>query len=586
MRKSKGLALALAGLIGANAVNISASYLDAQAYREAVQGIYQEDRGIVVENEPMLGYLTYRNASGRTITANYYSAQMTVEKQPYYEQEDRIGYIDELFPSFSYDPRDTTISQIKPGDNIYLHLDKDQNITYISAYNDYVVRYGKVQSLNLGGQNIGTLTLLDDYGRVYTYGVALDVAISKRGTNYSLAQLKNGEWVKLLVAQKILGEGIVEEELVEITVDADTRVISDIYVGTLIGANVYNGTLSLRDGQTLAKAGWGPYNDLVNLSADSRTVEAYVSGNRTSWDYMVRNLSRGGGVVYAAIEQFMGKTSAVKLNFQSQMQRTLPASQVIYSTPGTIRLLSGETLHLAADSIVVKDKRLVDASSIMVGDMVQAVVTGVEKVAVANILPAQTTGSLQIFRGRIKRIATRQTFEVETFSLLEEHLWYFHPSPRTFSLGSYTRFFTEEGLVPKGIEDFLSYGVDSKVDDVYTIIAIGDEARYVVDMPYTRESVTGEVYAVASDAVKIKDVYYYHQNQKRWVQHSRANYGVDLSIAPNTLVIKNGEVIPASKLEVGDKLTVMTKENLRDVAIANGQAENVSLDAYVLVVKE
>ena len=84
------------------------------------------------------------------MTATYYPYDLQVEKQPYYESEDKIGYLDEMFPNFSYDPRDTDISNIKAGDCIYVRKNQEGVITYISAYNDYIMRYGKIISLIQG----------------------------------------------------------------------------------------------------------------------------------------------------------------------------------------------------------------------------------------------------------------------------------------------------------------------------------------------------------------------------------------------------------------------------------------------------
>ena len=58
-------------------------------------------------------------------------------------------------------------------------------------------------------------------------------------------------------------------------------------------------------------------------------------------------------------------------------------------------------MYVAEDAIIVRDQRLVDASNIMVGDTLQAVVTGENKLAVGNIVSDQSTGSLEAFRGKL-----------------------------------------------------------------------------------------------------------------------------------------------------------------------------------------
>lgn len=584
MKKSRAFKCLLLGLalsFTSQSFAYTPPYLTGDEYEEQVSGYLDEDRGIVIENKPELGYLVYRNAKGRKITASYYSSEMVVEKQPYYEEADRIGYIDELFPYFGFDPRDTTIGQIKPGDTIYLERNSDGDITYISAYSDYLVRYGRVQSWDMN-----QLILEDGQGRLYTYAIPMTTPITKAGKPYSLGSLKQGEWVKVLVSQKILGEGIVEEEVLELVVDPDTRVISDVYKGELLSLDQYKNTLNIRNAQRLQKKGWSTYTPITTLGMNPRTMKSYYLGNPVSVDYLARNLAKGGSYVYAAVESFMGKESAVKLNFQSKMQRTLEPSEVIYASPGVIKLLSGEQLFVSDDAIIVRDKRLVGTTGVMVGDTVQAVVTGENKLAVANVLDTQSTGGIQVFRGRIKYIKEYEQFEVETFSLLEDGLWYYHPTPRTFAIDGTTRFYTDEGFMDKGIDSFLGYGESSQLKEVYTIIAVGDQAKMIVDMPYSKEVVEGKVYETADGSIKIKDVTYYNSRYKRWDELSRKNVGATIKIEPNTMILKEGKVVSAKSLEPGDEVTVMLEKSIKGQSKPNADG-NTTYEAsgYLITVR-
>lgn len=122
--------------------------------------------------------------------------------------EDRIGYIDEMFPNFEYDPRDSSITSIQAGDSIYIRLNKNGIATYISAYNDYLVRYGKVISFQYNTGETASLQLQDDQGNVYVYDVGLNTPVTKGSTSTALSAIKTGSWVKVLVCQKILGKAL------------------------------------------------------------------------------------------------------------------------------------------------------------------------------------------------------------------------------------------------------------------------------------------------------------------------------------------------------------------------------------------
>ena len=547
------------------------SYLDKGQYESLESGIIYSDKGIVVENEPSLGYLVYRDGAGNKKTANYYSGELTVEKQPYYEAEDKIGYIDELFPSFQFDSRDTTIENIKPGDNIYIQMDEEGYIQYISAYNDYIVRYGKVHTYNMGADAMRSLVLEDSTGKLYSYSVPSDTPISKASAPYSLGKLKEGEWVRILINQRILGAGQIDEMVEEIVVDPDSRIISGIYRGELVSVNSYQNTLALKNSQVLQKNGWGIYQNINQLRVNPRSVASYYLGNATSFDYIKNRIKSLDGYVYAAVEGFRGKEEAVKLNFQTKKQTTLDTTTVTYASPGVIKLLTGEQIFIADDAIVVRENRLVGPASIMVGDRIQATITGENKLAAAKIMEGVAEGSLEVYRGRIKKINDYFTFEVETFSSLSDGIWYFHPTPHTFSIGANTKFFTDKGIETNGIENFLTYGDNSKESEVYTIVARGGEAVAISQMPYSKEAIKGEVYVTSTGEVKLKDTYYYDSVGKRWSQLSRKNATVTLDIPANALIIKEGQFVSAKSLESGDSLMIMMEESIKD---QNNQAGN------------
>ncbi|OON98897.1 MAG: hypothetical protein ATN35_03130 [Epulopiscium sp. Nele67-Bin004] len=583
----KNLLIGLMGLVGMNAIPTFAVYYTQQEYETILSGIINEDKGIVLENYPELGYLVYKNLSNETITVPYYTNQLVVEKEGIEEIEDRVGYIDELFPYFQFDPRDTTIDNIKPGDNIYLRTDNEGYITYISAYNDYMLRYGKVNTWTIDNGSYGTLVLEDEKGQTYVYQIPLDTPTTKSDRPYSISQLKPGEWVKVLISQRILGAGMVEDIIQEVVIDGDTRVISDVYKGQIMNFGSFDNTVRLAHAQSLMLTGWGPYTDMVTFAGDSKDFNIYIQGKRSSWDYANRYLTGSSMNAYFAVESFMGRESIVKMNVQEGFERVLSPSQIISATPSEIRLLSGETLSMAEDTIVVKDDRLIEPYNIMVGDTIQAVITGDQQVAVANMIPESGTGELQIFRGRIiTQIEDRSSFTVQTFTMLEGSEWYYHPQPRTFAIDYSTLFYGEDGFIENGIEEFISYGENSQISAVYSLVTSGDKAITITNMPYTKESIQGEIYRTDGDDIYLKDVYYYESSINRWYQYSEINSGVYATIQPNSIIVKQGELIPASKLEIGDRLTVMMDTTLDDYRWALGDDFEglVNVEGYIFVV--
>lgn len=561
MLSSLALAFSLTGPLSAT----SQTYLTQEEYNDIVFNNYSEERGIVVENNPELGYLTYKNVRGDEVTVQYYTNQLEVEKQPYYEIEDKIGYLDKLFPYFSYDMRDTEVQNIKAGDCIFVRKTNDNVLTYIGVYNDYLMRYGKVIAFHYNTGNDLSIELEDENGKIYYYDVPNDTPVTKGSQSVNLSQIKEGDWAKVLVCQKPMGAGIIEETLMEIVLDNNTRTISNLYRGQLASIDTYQKLINIKNAQALEKTTWGPYQNLKRFSVDTTGTVAYQNGRQLTIDYMNRYLKNADGYVYIATEDYKGKETAIKLNFQDTYQNTLPATRVISANDTSVKLLSGETLTINGDSIIVRDNRLVGANSIMVGDTLQAVVAGNSQIAVGRISTEPISqGELGIYRGRIKRIDKREEFQVETFSLLTGHLWYYHPTPQTFTLDNRTEFYNEDGLIEDGLETFVDYGAESSMNEVFTVVADGERAYAVLDMPYSTQAVRGEIYNTdEDDLILVKDVYYYNEEQRNWQMYSQKNTGATLNILGNTLIIKNGKVVSKEALEPGDIIRSMVDANLK-----------------------
>ena len=550
--------LALVAFTSTSSVMALPVYLNQEEYTEALSGKLIEDTGIIVENNTNLGYIVYRDRNGTLKKSNYYVEDLEVEKYPYWENYDRIGYIDQLFPNFEFDPMDTTIDKLDVGDSIYIRKDSEGTIKYISATSDYTMRYGKVQ--NISSQYI---TLKDDKGKIYSYHLSMDVVASKGNKVINLSDIKSGDYLKVLVCQRILGAGILEEEVIEVVVDNDNRYIESLYSGNLLSIDSYKNKINFGNTRLLGVNGWLKDKSVNTFDIDNNLTEYWVGNTRVSSNALLRQYK--GSNVYMAIEKYLGKDRVAKLNIQNGREQTLKTSEVMYAAPGTIRLLSGETLNVGLDSIIIRDKKMIGSESILVGDRVQAVVNGDNKLMVAKIDSYENADSLEVFRGRIKNIEDNQTFQVETFSLLEDSEWYFHTQPRTFVIDHTTKFYNASGFVVNGIDAFLDYGENNSLNAVYTILADGDKALAVIDMPYTKESIKGEVYKIEEGKLYIKDISYLDRKTNRWKEYSKKNLGAQIVIQPNTIVTKKGEMISLESIQKGDNITLMTDENIKEL---------------------
>lgn len=535
----------------------------------------KEERAIVTENNTDLGYIKYKNDGGKIVVA-YYDDTIEIEKMPYSESYDRIGYIDQLFPNFEFDSLDGTLEDIKSGDSVYLTKDKDGYISYIRINNDYTMRYGKIQNISNG-----IISLIDDNNKIYTYNLSDSIITSKGNKVININSIKPGEYARVLIEQRLLGAGVIEEEALEIVVDNNSRFIENIYSGEILNVDSYRNVINLNNYSVLGKKKWDTSSKIYQIAINNKMTQIYAGNKLVSTDYVNRYMR--GNKAYIAIENNGGTKKATKINLNSGKETIIPSSEIVYTSPGTIRLLNGETLKIDNSTILIKDKRIVDLGNVFIGDKIKAVVCNSSNLVIADITTNTPSDKMQVFRGRIKEINDSSMFTVETFSMLENNIWYFHTQPRTFSIDKETKVYNESGLVSGGIDNFLTYGENTQSGGTYTIFGVADKAVAIVDMPYTINSLKGEVYKVDTDKVYVKDVQYFDSKQGKWVQHSSKNIGVSVVTKANTLATKNGEIVKTSSLVKGDTITVMSKENLKDLTVDKNVQP--SIDGYLIIIE-
>lgn len=543
-----------------------------------------EIRGVVKENNPTWGYITIIDNDNQEITKKYYKNNISVEKQQYYDAEDEIGYIDEIFPDFRYDPRDTTIDSIEPGDVVYIRIDPQnpEYISDISAKTNYVMRYGSIRSL-LGKGTLGTrVSIQYENGSTGIMEVPDSVPITKDGRLVSSSQLEPGDWIKVLVNQAIIDPGYVTETVKEIVVDARGYYITNVYRGQLSSIDLTQRVLRLKNSYELTKAGWGSLTQMRSLDLSREEVEFYNNGSRVPLDYIQRYLKSYDGDVYIAMEEYFDQERVRKVSFRSQRDEVLDADTVIDANGAdefkTVNY--SESIYTDEGTIIARNGRLVDEQNIMPSDYVQVVLNGEGKAAVVQITPQPSFEGIQIYRGRIAGIEQANSFEVQSHAELLGMEWSYSPIPRTYTTDYDTVFYNEDGIADA--DSFIDYTEESQVDEVYTIFTKGSKALRVVENPYAREGIRGEIYGVDQSGIQLKDVSVYQRSSNRWREFSRKNVGAAIGLEPNTIMIKNDEIISIDELGIGDKIRVITTVDLRE---QYDDSDDNTVPGYIILVE-
>lgn len=528
--------------------------------------VFTELTGVVTENNPMLGYITIIDGDGNTIAKNYYKNKVTVEKQQFYDDFDEIGYYDEVFPYFKFDPRDTKVQSIEIGDTVSMILDgqNSQYVNSIFAKANLRMYYGKVDSVMPKGIKGNVIHLTMENGSRIVLEVAKNTPTFKNDRVVSDLELVAGDWIKVLVNQAAVKSGVEVIKVKEIIIDDVNYAITNLYRGQIATFNTVQKEIYIKNTQTLSKLGWINYQNQKRLTL-GEDVEYYYDDNRVSKDYVNRYLKHIGQV-YIAVESYYGSEVVKKVTFRQGKDYVVDPSPVVYANGSGNFRIDGNRRSYSTDNgtIVIRNGRLVNEQNIMIPDYAQIVARG-DKAAIVNIMSTPITDNIKVYRGRIKSVEEGVQFKVKSHAELVDMDWLYSPVQSDYQFDYETIFIDDKGIMD--FEKFRDYTTDSQIDEVYTVFTSANKALYVVKQPYVKEGVRGEIYDFDEKSIKLRETFYYSRKSDAWVNLSARNRGSQIDLDQATIIIKNGEIVPVTALRKGDKIRVMTKDDLGPLAL-------------------
>lgn len=541
--------------------------------------VYKEVQGVVVDVQKNLGYITIMDNQGQEITKNFYKNQVTVEKQDYYEDEDEVGYFDQVFPYFKYDPLDRSIDAVEIGDSVTLKLNDDDTVAHIYAKANYTMYYGQIEFIAPKGAVGSKLHVLLEDGSRTILDVSKSIPTFKGNKQVGLSTLEVGDYAKILVNEAVIEAGYTVLMPKEIIIDDLNTLVTNVYRGQISSFNKIQDIMSLQDVTTFSKMGWIDYVTGKDLKL-SDEIAYYYNGERVSQDYMA-HFSGFSGDVYVAVEEYYGSEKVAMISFRDGIDQVLDSDTVIYSDGVSRFLMDKATGFFNTDegTIILRNGRMVSAQNIMVPDYAQVVVNG-RKAAIVDLSRAPVTDNIKIYRGRIKSIQEGVKFTVQSHAELKDMKWTFSPVKSTYTVDYRTKYVDKDGV--KSMTEFMDYTKDSKVDDVYTVFVDGNHASYIVGQPYVKDGVKGEIYKIDNDTISLRDTFYYNKVSASWKDFSRKNIGSEVSLETNTVIIRDGKIVDSSQLKRGDKVRVLTNTELYKQYTTTG---NNKVPGYIILVE-
>ncbi|MCL2574829.1 MAG: S-layer homology domain-containing protein [Defluviitaleaceae bacterium] len=536
----------------------------------------EEFRGLVVENNPAFGYMVIIDQAGNRRVMRYFQNEMMVQRISHWDRQMQVSYINQLFPSFAFNPLATTIAAIEPGDIVFVRPDVDDAsiIAQISAVSNYIMRYGRVVNI-VHHENHISLLFEQENGQTAWFEMANNAFITREGRRISPLSIQVGDWARLLVNEAILAPGHTMSSIIEMAIEGDARHITNIVRGNLTGINIIQNTMSIEHAQQLSQVGWVNFNYVGQLNLASNNITYYYNNRRITRDEALRQFGRGGAMVYIAMENHFAGERVAMVSFRSQREERLPSDTVVASANGEFWLAQNMAQSIATDSgtIVRRNGRLVSGLEIMPGDFASVVLSGAGMAAVVDITSAPDTSALQIMRVRVTQVWDGSSFRVSSMSQLFGNNWVFTPIEREFTIDTRTIFMPIGG--ERSIDNFITYTEDSVFDQVFTVVTDGARAAYVVEQPFANRAIRGTLVSNVVDGQEtfmLRNVLVQNPVTNQWNPLSNINNTIMVTIDDTTLIGRNNAIVQPRDLQAGDDVLIMMEAAALSTVPADGAA--------------
>jgi len=568
--------------------------------------IQPETWGIVIANNPMLGYLVIWDAHGHERTYNYNVGELVVQKREHHDMRDTIGGIHALFPNMRFNPLETSMNAIEPGNLVTFRTDPADPtmIIAIHASTNYTTRYGRIREFRIDG-NMTSFLMEFENGRTSWFDMPEGVMIRRNARPVNAHEVQPGDWARILINQVTIGPGHVMESVKAMDLEGDARHISSIVRGQLTGIDRIQNQLTIQNAQQMAQNGWRNYQQIARYNLTGQQIEYFYNGRPVNFGFVNEFLRHSGAEAYVALENAHGGERVRMISFRSGRDELLnPDTVVGIDGHGGFHIMSNEgAIQTDAGTIVRRNGRLVDGRQIFPWDHALVALNGENSAAVVDIAPAPDFAGVQIARGRVQSVDQGLSFRVQSMALFDGLDWHFTPIEREFTIDHDTLFMVD-GQSPMDINNFIDFNAthpdltaDSRVDQVFNIVIDGSRAARVTDAPYATRAIRGVIYGINGDTIHLRDVHYREtppnvppvinldpplRQPGAWRLISNISATATATVQSNSIIVDRNQVVDVGSLQVGQQVRIITSNAAFPSAIVPGMA----LDgAYIVLVE-
>jgi len=477
-------------------------------------------------------------------------------------------------PVLLIDQRPVNLQDFKVGMEVYAQL-TGRRISYMDSFSTEIPGYippgGKVRSGIVQEIDRDQIVVKLATGGTETYFTTPATIVLKKGVNVPLSTLYEGDRVKLYFDEA--GSALISRMHIE----GDSVVVKDLYRGVLNAADNYNTALILGDVEKLENGGWKSVESSMSIPYTDE-VPIYIGGQTVS----PRNLKYyTGKVVYMAVSSFFGKTRAEKMVIKSQYESTYSDKiEEINWFTGIFELSNNKNISFNDGTIIIKNGRLVDQYGINPMSDAFIIADGRTGDLAANVIYIynedinnSNIGQNYIYAGRLDQILQNKVV-MEDFFVINENSWesfddekelYYDNDTTIFDLEAGEKISPEKFYAGDyAVDEDTDYAKDNNLKDWYAYMftdgdrIVGITVKKNMDSLLRQRASNGIIGSISDDplvgwTVELKNGADWSDRKEKWIAKT-----VDTSInVEKALIIKDGKVISADELRIGDRLYII-----------------------------
>ncbi|NLN63882.1 MAG: S-layer homology domain-containing protein [Clostridiaceae bacterium] len=499
--------------------------------------------GTLEEINPVLGYITlyFPDGSGTSPEAGL---ELSSFRTYSWMRPDRV--------TVYKNGNAATFEDLKPGDSVFIRLDQDGTVKKISGADNYYPVYGRVRT-----KGNGLLQLEKQDGTALQLLVPENTPMFHTNRRIYWSDLSEGDNVRILL--QTAGNATV---IGEITVEKQRLEAKAIYKGQMNYFDSLSRNLVVSGLQQFTNGIWKP-------SEERGFVKLPLNEN-----YRPEIPKGAQGTVYLAIgENMLGNDTIIRMSIDDQsLQTEISNDTILQARPGqgSLTLMNGDMpLVYDEDSLIIKGGKLLEPNQVKSMDEVTFVAGSLpDGTRKANILwlrePAVDTG-LTLLRGRITQIDALSSMTLQSFSQFRNPEWEYVNVPKTLTIDpATTRILDDDGRTDLDVFD--DTGTESYKNRTVYVLNQEGKAMLVSTAPYGDIVCTGRIKTLTglardsfghivspASSILVSEAMEFNPGTWKWQNKPDTVY----TLLPNTVLFKNGIIIDAGLLEVGDRVTVI-----------------------------